>query len=240
MRRCYETQWRFDPTSTITNPAKWYFALPGAPLFTLATPFRSQLYRGVFPDDGGLGEVVGSPHTYSRGVTPAPYPTTVSGCSSDFDLQNGITLGGDHPLAPSGVKACCYSAVPPPACNTFTFPDPSVTLTIMDAFGNHFDMTLVNIGPNQYSGSTPLRPPFLGDDWSFLWQCDGDPAIMKLTFIPAGGTPFCADGGEAPPMPGFTYSPIACTYPFFIQQVSCGKPIGLPPNSSNGYTMIVH
>ena len=181
LRSCYSTQMRFDPASPASlRPVDWYFAEPGTPLLFFPTPFRSRNYANMTSDDGSLGEVFGVPRVWRRGDPPSPYP--VAGpCNPAPDFLNGISLGGVHPIAPSGVKSCCY---PTHDCCSMSMPfGPSVALEIhfpsvpcLD--GLIFDLPWVLGGYLLVGQPSACGPPFGpgGCVLQLLFKCyaDGD------------------------------------------------------------------
>jgi hypothetical protein len=240
VRSCYTTMMRFDAGSpSELRPVRWYFTMPGAELFTAPTPFRSLNYRPHAADDGGLGEVGGLPRPYDRGMTPVPYPSLPRGCSPDADFLTGVTLGGMHPLAPSGVKACCYSSVPP-GCDTFIFPQASVTLTLMDSRGRTIDIPLSRVSDNIYVGSVDCPPNPFPNAWQFSWQCGGAGGLMELFFQATGSISLTCSSQLVLPQPGYSYFPLMCSYQFPAPPASCLAPAELYPPSSGFYTAFVH
>lgn len=92
------------------SPVNWYFCPVGAQIFTAHNSFASLNWSHGSPAGNSVGEVIGSPRPYSKGVNPGTVGTNFCGAVGDY-LGIGEFLSAPRPTYPSGVPSCCNPVV---------------------------------------------------------------------------------------------------------------------------------
>jgi hypothetical protein len=117
IRSCYSTQMRFRTGDTPVSVA-WYFCPTGAKKFSSRHRYASlNNARGLYVDDGSIGEVPGAARPWRNGSEPAAYDgQRIAGTASDFDT--GSPTGSTLSWAGTPEMPIACMLTPPPPCFT--------------------------------------------------------------------------------------------------------------------------